>query len=61
MIHGMVDRPLIFSMDELRRLPYVTRVHFIECTGTRARASLTVRLRRPSRRARPNSVRPSEG
>ena len=23
MIHGMVDRPLIFTMDELKRLPYV--------------------------------------
>lgn len=25
MIHGMVDRPLIFTMDELKRLPFVTR------------------------------------
>lgn len=32
-IHGMVDRPLIFSMDELKRLPSVSRVHFLECTG----------------------------
>ncbi|HWE49392.1 MAG TPA: molybdopterin-dependent oxidoreductase, partial [Bryobacteraceae bacterium] len=39
MIHGMVERPLIFSVDELKRLPYVTRVHFIECLGNRARAS----------------------
>src|SRR5215472_8312572 len=31
MIHGMVDRPLIFTMDELKRLPYVSRVHFVEC------------------------------
>jgi sulfane dehydrogenase subunit SoxC len=31
MIHGMVDRPLIFTMDELKRLPYVSRIHFIEC------------------------------
>src|SRR6266851_2681346 len=36
MIHGMVDRPLIFTMDELKRLPYVSRVHFIECLGNRA-------------------------
>jgi sulfane dehydrogenase subunit SoxC len=36
MIHGMVDRPLIFTMDELKRLPFVTRVHFIECAGNRA-------------------------
>src|ERR1041384_1996939 len=36
MIHGMVDRPLIFTMDELKRLPFVTRVHFVECLGNRA-------------------------
>ncbi len=39
MIHGMVDRPLIFTVDELKRLPFVTRVHFVECLGNRARAS----------------------
>ena len=39
MIHGMVERPLTFTMDELKRLPYVSRVHFIECQGNRARAS----------------------
>src|SRR5436305_692365 len=38
MIHGMVDRPLIFTMDELKRLPYVTRVYFVECAGNRAQA-----------------------
>src|SRR5579862_3270269 len=38
MIHGMVDRPLVFTMDELKRLPSVSRVHFIECLGNRAQA-----------------------
>jgi sulfane dehydrogenase subunit SoxC len=33
LIHGMVDRPLIFTMDELKRLPSVSRFHFIECHG----------------------------
>ncbi|HLG98231.1 MAG TPA: molybdopterin-dependent oxidoreductase [Bryobacteraceae bacterium] len=37
MIHGMVERPLIFTMDDLKRLPYETRIHFIECLGNRAR------------------------
>jgi sulfane dehydrogenase subunit SoxC len=37
MIHGMVDRPLVFTMDELKRLPYVSRIHFIECLGNRAK------------------------
>jgi sulfane dehydrogenase subunit SoxC len=39
MIHGMVDRPLTFTMDDLKRLPYVSRFHFVECIGNRARAS----------------------
>jgi len=36
MIHGMVDRPLIFTMDELKRLPAINRIHFVECQGNRA-------------------------
>ena len=36
MIHGMVDRPLIFTLEELKRLPSVTRLHFIECAGNRS-------------------------
>ena len=38
MIHGMVDRPLIFTMDEIKRLPSVNRIHFIECQGNSASA-----------------------
>jgi sulfane dehydrogenase subunit SoxC len=30
-IHGMVDRPVSFSMDDLKRLPSVSRIHFVEC------------------------------
>ncbi len=37
MIHGMVDRPLIFTMDDIKRLPYVTRIHFLECIGNRSK------------------------
>jgi len=32
-IHGMVERPLIFTMKELKRFPSVSEVHFLECTG----------------------------
>src|SRR3954451_6637413 len=32
-IHGLVDRPISFSMDDLKRLPSVSRVHFLECQG----------------------------
>ncbi len=31
MIHGMVDRPLIFTLDDLVRFPSVSRVLFLEC------------------------------
>jgi len=33
LIHGLVDRPLIFSIDELKRLPSVSRIYFLECSG----------------------------
>jgi len=33
MVHGLVDRPLIFTMDELMRFPSRTRMHFLECSG----------------------------
>jgi sulfane dehydrogenase subunit SoxC len=32
-IHGMVDRPKSFTMDDLKRLPSVSRIHFLECQG----------------------------
>jgi sulfane dehydrogenase subunit SoxC len=35
MIHGLVDRPLTFTMEDLKRLPSVTRLHFVECAGNR--------------------------
>ncbi|MEK6804966.1 MAG: sulfite dehydrogenase [Nitrospirota bacterium] len=33
LIHGLVDRSLIFSMNDLMRFPSVTRTLFIECSG----------------------------
>jgi len=33
LIHGLVDRPLTYSLEELKRLPSVTRVHFLECNA----------------------------
>lgn len=32
-IHGMVKRPLAFSVDALMRYPMETHIRFIECTG----------------------------
>jgi sulfane dehydrogenase subunit SoxC len=31
MIHGLVDKPIVLTLDELKRYPKVTRTHFIEC------------------------------
>jgi sulfane dehydrogenase subunit SoxC len=32
-VHGMVDRPLKFSVADLKRFPATTRICFIECSG----------------------------
>ncbi|WP_375783619.1 sulfite dehydrogenase [Bradyrhizobium sp. Pha-3] len=33
MLHGMVDRPLLFTMEDIRRFPSQSRIHFLECSG----------------------------
>ena len=33
LIHGMVKRSLIFTVDALLRYPMVSRIHFLECSG----------------------------
>jgi len=33
LIHGMVDRPVILTMEEIRRLPSASRILFLECQG----------------------------
>lgn len=33
LIHGMVDRPMKFSLADLKRLPGVSRILFVECSG----------------------------
>ncbi|WP_316183585.1 sulfite dehydrogenase [Bradyrhizobium sp. SZCCHNRI1009] len=33
MIHGLVERPLLLSLDELKRYPRVNRIHFMECAA----------------------------
>ena len=37
-IHGLVERPLRFSLEALSRYPLVTRIYFIECSGNSLRA-----------------------
>ena len=36
LIHGLVERPLVFKVDDLKRLPSVSRTHFLECAGNSA-------------------------
>lgn len=31
MVHGLVARPRLYTMDDLMRFPSVSRIHFIEC------------------------------
>jgi sulfane dehydrogenase subunit SoxC len=33
LIHGMVERPLILTVEDVKRLPSVSRIHFIECNA----------------------------
>lgn len=37
LLHGAVEEPISFSMDDLRQLPSVSRIHFIECGGNSGR------------------------
>jgi len=33
LIHGMVEKPMVFSLNDLKRFPSVTRIAFLECSG----------------------------
>ena len=33
MLHGLVEHPLVFTLDDLKRLPRVNRIHFLECAA----------------------------
>ena len=33
MLHGLVDKPLIFTLDDLKRMPRVNRAYFCECAA----------------------------
>ncbi len=33
LIHGLVEQPLVYTLDDLKRFPATTRVHFVECSG----------------------------
>jgi sulfane dehydrogenase subunit SoxC len=33
LVHGMVEKELVFTMDDIRAMPSMSRVAFLECTG----------------------------
>jgi sulfane dehydrogenase subunit SoxC len=33
MLHGLVDKPLIFTMDDIRRFPSESHIYFLECSA----------------------------
>ena len=37
LIHGMVDRPMVFTLDDLRRFPGKSMIRFLECSGNGGR------------------------
>lgn len=39
LIHGMVDRPMMFTLADLERFPAESRIHFLECSGNLARTA----------------------
>ena len=47
-IHGLVKRPLAFTVADLLRYPQVSRVHFIECSGNGSRGFLPEPVQAPA-------------
>ena len=33
LLHGLVDRPLVFTLADLKRLPSASHIYFVECAG----------------------------
>jgi sulfane dehydrogenase subunit SoxC len=47
-IHGLVKRPLAFTVADLLRYPQVSRIHFIECSGNGNRGFLPEPVQAPA-------------
>ncbi|HEX6007500.1 MAG TPA: sulfite dehydrogenase [Burkholderiales bacterium] len=48
LLHGLVARPLAFSMESLSRYAMITRTYFIECSGNSLRATLPKPVQMPA-------------
>ncbi|CAA2158105.1 Protein-methionine-sulfoxide reductase catalytic subunit MsrP [Methylobacterium brachiatum] len=33
LVHGLVETPLVLTLDDIRRFPSESRIHFLECSG----------------------------
>jgi sulfane dehydrogenase subunit SoxC len=33
LIHGLVEQPLVYTLEDLKRFPSASRIHFVECSG----------------------------
>jgi sulfane dehydrogenase subunit SoxC len=33
MLHGLVERPMLFTMEDIKRFPSESHIHFLECSG----------------------------
>jgi sulfane dehydrogenase subunit SoxC len=33
LLHGLIERPMVFTIEEIRRFPSVSRIYFLECGG----------------------------
>jgi sulfane dehydrogenase subunit SoxC len=36
-VHGLVERPMMFSLDDLKQFPQISRICFLECSGNLTR------------------------
>jgi len=58
-IHGLVNRPLAFSLDALARYPMVSRMTFVECGGNSAPMFPRSRSRQACRRCTASRLAPN--
>jgi hypothetical protein len=55
LVHGLVERPLVFTMDDLMRFPSVSRIAFLECSGNTLNPGADASI---GSRSRPTAGRP---
>ena len=49
LVHGMVDRPMTFTLDDLQRMPSDSRIYFVECNGNGAPGKHSMSSARPEK------------